>query len=469
MNGAAAWSVTGVGLETRDAAQDAARRCGMSLGEWLEEVIAELAAAEGVNLEDCNHGERTAAASNRLSGFARSDEPSAKQFGHDGDSDPEELPSSTPSLSATRDGAQRAKESLDAGNTNVETRSHKSEERIAWPFSSLRTWKERRAIERETLETIVARIKGLEELIASQFAAANRVTDAIGIKCGADGEPTRRDEPADQSTRRIETSDMGRQDALQAPSAPLQLNGSVAYAPLRRQLKPERNAWRKSGVETPRIAQTDRRPAKDFECESAATDSLASARNIELAKQAQRPDEPRREQSEQGEASRDGAVNRSPKNDRLAPTNADHDTSLLERTLREISAKLGRPRSSAGPTAFDGALHDDGAVDRRRANARIDSESRAQPPHRLPPEIRAQPDQTRQDHGSAQPTSMASADEILVRGLAHLWSEHSESDRRVQSTLGSMHKMLETIVGRIRRIEEDIDGNRQVLRHADAA
>ena len=44
MNKAAAWSVRGVGRETREIAEEAARRAGMSLGDWLDEVVAEQAA-----------------------------------------------------------------------------------------------------------------------------------------------------------------------------------------------------------------------------------------------------------------------------------------------------------------------------------------------------------------------------------------------------------------------------------------
>ena len=35
------WSVKGVDLETREAAKDAARRAGMTLGEWLNTIIAD--------------------------------------------------------------------------------------------------------------------------------------------------------------------------------------------------------------------------------------------------------------------------------------------------------------------------------------------------------------------------------------------------------------------------------------------
>src|SRR5580692_7240994 len=75
MNRAAAWSVRGVGRETRDAAEEAARRAGMSLGEWLDEVIADQAADQGVDPEDFDEDERLDAISDRLSGLSRRDDP----------------------------------------------------------------------------------------------------------------------------------------------------------------------------------------------------------------------------------------------------------------------------------------------------------------------------------------------------------------------------------------------------------
>ena len=43
MNKAAPWSIKGVGFDTREAAREAAQREGMSVGEWLNEVIADRA------------------------------------------------------------------------------------------------------------------------------------------------------------------------------------------------------------------------------------------------------------------------------------------------------------------------------------------------------------------------------------------------------------------------------------------
>ena len=67
MNKAAPWNVRGVGLDSREAAREAARRAGMSLGEWLDSVIAEEAAALGVNAEDIDADDRLEAVTAKLS------------------------------------------------------------------------------------------------------------------------------------------------------------------------------------------------------------------------------------------------------------------------------------------------------------------------------------------------------------------------------------------------------------------
>src|SRR5271154_4249375 len=71
MNRAAAWSVRGVGRETRDIAEEAARRAGMSLGDWLDEVVAEQAADQGVSVDDLDEDDKLDAIGDRLSRLYR--------------------------------------------------------------------------------------------------------------------------------------------------------------------------------------------------------------------------------------------------------------------------------------------------------------------------------------------------------------------------------------------------------------
>jgi localization factor PodJL len=66
MNKAVPWSVKGVDFDARTAAKEAARRAGMTLGEWLNSVIAEQAAEQGIDPEDIGEAERVAVVRSRL-------------------------------------------------------------------------------------------------------------------------------------------------------------------------------------------------------------------------------------------------------------------------------------------------------------------------------------------------------------------------------------------------------------------
>lgn len=67
MTRAASWSIKGVGFDARQAAQEAARRAGVSVGDWINEVIAEQAAEMGVDVEDFGDDDRIEAVTGRLS------------------------------------------------------------------------------------------------------------------------------------------------------------------------------------------------------------------------------------------------------------------------------------------------------------------------------------------------------------------------------------------------------------------
>ena len=71
MESATAWKVTGVGRETREFAEEAARRAGLNLGEWLDEIIAERAAERGVDPADLRRDDRLDAIGERIAGLAQ--------------------------------------------------------------------------------------------------------------------------------------------------------------------------------------------------------------------------------------------------------------------------------------------------------------------------------------------------------------------------------------------------------------
>ena len=76
MNKSMAWTIAGVGRRTRDAAEEAARRAGMPIDDWLDEAIADQAAlAQRARLEDHEaEDERLDAAAGRLERIARRNE-----------------------------------------------------------------------------------------------------------------------------------------------------------------------------------------------------------------------------------------------------------------------------------------------------------------------------------------------------------------------------------------------------------
>ena len=73
MNKAMAWTIAGVGRRTQDAAEEAARRAGMRLDDWLDEAIADQAAlAQRAPPQDNEaEDERLGAAAGRLERIAR--------------------------------------------------------------------------------------------------------------------------------------------------------------------------------------------------------------------------------------------------------------------------------------------------------------------------------------------------------------------------------------------------------------
>jgi len=65
MRKAAAWNLTSVDRSTRALAEEAARRAGMSLDDWIEEMVAEQASDQGVGPEDADDDDSFAASPER--------------------------------------------------------------------------------------------------------------------------------------------------------------------------------------------------------------------------------------------------------------------------------------------------------------------------------------------------------------------------------------------------------------------
>src|SRR5262249_19673518 len=79
MTSSVPWQIRGVSLHTREAAREAARRSGISVGEWLDRAILDSAFQDGVDPRRCMqllsdpHGEplRAATPAESLLGMAR--------------------------------------------------------------------------------------------------------------------------------------------------------------------------------------------------------------------------------------------------------------------------------------------------------------------------------------------------------------------------------------------------------------
>ncbi len=87
MTKAAPWSIKGVDFDVREAAKEAARRDGMSLGEWMNRAIADRAAELGANAQEFDVDERleaVAAQLARLSQASRADDAPRRRRGESG-------------------------------------------------------------------------------------------------------------------------------------------------------------------------------------------------------------------------------------------------------------------------------------------------------------------------------------------------------------------------------------------------
>ncbi len=115
MNRTVPWSIKGVGSDTREAAKEAARRSGLSLGEWLDGIIAERASKLGVPTVEVDNRERLEAVAVELSRLAGRSSNSENPSAGDG-------PVSSPRAASGNKGAGHA-EARFAGFSGEEFRS----------------------------------------------------------------------------------------------------------------------------------------------------------------------------------------------------------------------------------------------------------------------------------------------------------------------------------------------------------
>lgn len=90
MSRAVPWSIKGVDFDAREAAKEAARRDGLSLGQWMNRAIAERAAETGADGQDFDADERLEAVAAQLARLSREAESGARGKGQGRESrDPE--------------------------------------------------------------------------------------------------------------------------------------------------------------------------------------------------------------------------------------------------------------------------------------------------------------------------------------------------------------------------------------------
>ena len=71
MNKAVPWSIKGVDFDAREAAKEAARRDGLTLGEWMNRAISDRAAEIGVSAQEFIADERLEAVAAQLARLSR--------------------------------------------------------------------------------------------------------------------------------------------------------------------------------------------------------------------------------------------------------------------------------------------------------------------------------------------------------------------------------------------------------------
>jgi localization factor PodJL len=167
MNGAAAWNVRGLARETRAFAEEAARRAGMSLGDWLDEAVADKAAEQGVRPDDLEPDDRLDAIGERISWLSRRDGRSGEDWRPSARGEPRR-PRDDPVTS--QDEARRSDELLEAAIARLESRAERQEARAVRAIESVARWIERsqadRGEQRAALQAVAEKLDAIDQRAA---------------------------------------------------------------------------------------------------------------------------------------------------------------------------------------------------------------------------------------------------------------------------------------------------------------
>lgn len=241
MNKAVAWSIKGVDFDAREAAREAADRAGMSLGEWLNEVISERAAELGESPDDFDDEDRLTAVARRLSrmrggrqegagregagqegaqetkfdmkGRRRVDARRAREVDDDEAARPQRRQPGRPHLREIPFAeGERAELLLERAIGAFERRAHRASERTARAIAEMATMietaQERASVEGEALNVISDRLAEIERRMARSVEkdTSRPIRGALSRLETRLEELTRRSEtqPEDNGMREIE-------------------------------------------------------------------------------------------------------------------------------------------------------------------------------------------------------------------------------------------------------------------------
>ena len=225
MNKSMAWTIAGVGRRTRDAAEEAARRAGMRLDDWLGEAIADQAAFAQRNRLDDNEveDERLDAAAGRLERIARRNE------------DAREPP------------APGIADSFDSTIERFEARLSRAEARAARAFESVAEILERsnaaRDGDRQALIDAVRRLEAINGCLSGEAQTAEGAAPKprLDLKAAVSQIAMRRAELDDSLARGTPGHDtaarMQSPDATDEFDAPAKVAESVPASPLAESLR----------------------------------------------------------------------------------------------------------------------------------------------------------------------------------------------------------------------------------------
>ena len=253
-----AWTVSGVGPAIRDIAEEAADRAGMSVGEWLDEVIAETAVRQGVapRKKDPDDDERRPAGppENEDRGELRA----AARERQDWDRPQAESRRPNPVSKQNppaRDEAAEAARLIDQAMAKVDARSQRQEQRTVQALESVTRWMQRADVERReggrAIDALAERLSRIDDRLSRHAASLEAARPATQASADAMASFEQR---MNDLARRLDGVERPR------PRAPVSLGDAAAEIAKRREELDARAAGREKPPPPPRNVGLDAAP-----------------------------------------------------------------------------------------------------------------------------------------------------------------------------------------------------------------